>query len=246
MKYFIMVALVAIPCSSIPAPKDIYFPQNVEVSFPQDVEPVSKTNIQPKTKTITETIEEKEDRSGRLLVEESNGDNGDGVMDLLKFGVDFLKNLLALKGDMFNFFLKLLADQEFTESIGDTVDASLNLTGQLTRAAIPLATGVIEQVPRIVEQGSKLAGSLVRASQETAPLVIERVTDTLDQLPLIVSFATSYAEVNAEQSEFVAQTFVGSLQCDLRCGDLTDSLEKEECEAEYCKKVEKPDDEYEV
>jgi len=59
-----------------------------------------------------------------------------------------------------------------------------------------------------------------------------------EQLPLIADFASAYAEVNAEQSQIVAETFSRSLTCNLECAETTSVKERKECEEKYCKKVE--------
>jgi len=48
------------------------------------------------------------------------------------------------------------------------------------------------------------------------------ITEFTDQLPLIAGFASAYAEVNAEQTQKVVQTFSRSLSCNLECDDMTD------------------------
>merc|ERR1712032_203212 len=97
------------------------------------------------------------------------------------------------------------------------------------------------KVPTLVGQGSRLVGSVIRAANDTAPLVLNGITEFTDQLPLIAGFASAYAEVNAEQTQKVVQTFSRSLSCNLECDDMTD-LQKTECEEKYCKELEEEDD----
>jgi len=78
---------------------------------------------------------------------------------------------------------------------------------------------------------------LIRAANETAPLIINGIEEFTDQLPLITGFASAYAEVNAEQTQKVVQTFHTSLQCDLQCRDLVDKDLKQECLKQFCTKV---------
>merc|ERR1719275_66920 len=105
------------------------------------------------------------------------------------------------------------------------------------KVAIPVAQGVLESVPQLVTQGSRFAGSVVRAANDTAPLLLEGITEFTDQLPVIASFASAYAEVNAEQTQEVAETFSRSLECNLECQDFTPSSPgRAECEAKHCTK----------
>merc|ERR1712012_1362212 len=99
-----------------------------------------------------------------------------------------------------------------------------------------------DKVPTLVGQGSRLVGSVIRAANDTAPLVLDGITEFTDQLPLIAGFASAYAEVNAEQTQKVVQTFSRSLSCNLECDDMTDPQEKAECEEKYCKELEEEDD----
>merc|ERR1719429_245792 len=90
--------------------------------------------------------------------------------------------------------------------------------------------------------GKSPCGSVIRAANDTAPLVLDGITEFTDQLPLIAGFASAYAEVNAEQTQKVVQTFSRSLSCNLECDDMTDPQEKAECEEKYCKELEEEDD----
>merc|ERR1712117_922260 len=175
-----------------------------------------------------------------LAQPKTDGDqqNLNGVTEILKFGASLVEGFIALMGQKVTFLSKLLSDQEFQESIGGTVDAAVNLTGTVARVAIPVAQGVLESVPTLVTQGSRFAGSVVRASNDTSPLLLEGIAEFTDQLPLIADFASAYAEVNAEQSQIVAETFSRSLTCNLECQEATSVKEREECEKKYCKKVE--------
>merc|ERR1712012_263315 len=155
----------------------------------------------------------------------------DGLADLLKMGAGIAQGLMAL-----------LSDKELQDAVGTTVGAGVNLTGQLTRAAVPVAQGIVGAVPTLVGQGSRLVGSVIRAANDTAPLVLDGITEFTDQLPLIAGFASAYAEVNAEQTQKVVQTFSRSLSCNLECDDMTDPQEKAECEEKYCKELEEEDD----
>jgi len=85
-------------------------------------------------------------------------------------------------------------------------------------------------------------GSVIRAANDTAPLVLNGITEFTDQLPLIAGFASAYAEVNAEQTQKVVQTFSRSLSCNLECDDMIDLQKKAECEEKYCKELEEEDD----
>merc|ERR1712117_115152 len=154
--------------------------------------------------------------------------NLNGVTEILKFGASLVEGFIALMGQKVTFLTKLLSDQEFQESIGGTVDAAVNLTGTVARVAIPVAQGVLESVPTLVTQGARFAGSVVRAANATSPLFLEGIAE----------FASAYAEVNAEQSQIVAETFSRSLTCNLECAETTSVRERKECEEKYCKKVE--------
>merc|ERR1712012_432177 len=155
----------------------------------------------------------------------------DGLADLLKMGAGIAQCLMAI----FN-------NKELQDAVGTTVGAGVNLTGQLTRAAVPVAQGIVGAVPTLVGQGSRLVGSVIRAANDTAPLVLDGITEFTDQLPLIAGFASAYAEVNAEQTQKVVQTFSRSLSCNLGRDDMTDPQEKAECEEKYCKELEEEDD----
>jgi len=105
------------------------------------------------------------------------------------------------------------------------------------------AAGVAAGTPELVGQGTRLAGSLIKAANDTAPLIVDGIQEFTDQIPLITGFASAYAEVNAEQTQKVVQTFYTSLQCDLQCRDIEDEDLKAECEVQFCTKPEE-DDEY--
>jgi len=175
-----------------------------------------------------------------LAQQKTDGDQQglNGVTEILKFGASLVEGFIALMGQKVTFLSKLLSDQEFQESIGGTVDAAVNLTGTVARVAIPVAQGVLESVPTLVSQGSRFAGSVVRAANDTSPLFLEGIAEFTEQLPLIADFASAYAEVNAEQSQIVAETFSRSLTCNLECAETTSVKERKECEEKYCKKVE--------
>jgi len=158
--------------------------------------------------------------------------------DILEFGVGVAQGIFSLLGGKWNFFTQLLGDQEFQESFGDTFEAATNLTGQVLQVAVPVGQGIVAAVPQLVSQGSRFAGSVVRAANDTAPLILEGVSEFTDQIPLIAGFVSAYAEVNAEQSQIVAETFSRSLSCDLECRDLTSKAAKAACEIEFCQKSE--------
>jgi len=112
--------------------------------------------------------------------------------------------------------------------------------GEVAGAGVAAAQGV----PELVGQGSRLVGSVIRAANDTAPLVLEGINEFTDQLPLIAGFASAYAEVNAEQTQKVVQTFSRSLSCNLECQDMLDPQEKVECEEKFCTELEDSDDSY--
>jgi len=118
----------------------------------------------------------------------------------------------------------------------DNQDRIRQVAGAGTRVAQRVGT-VAAQTPELIGQGSRLAGSLIKAANDTAPLIIQGIDEFTEQLPLIASFASAYAEVNAEQTQKVAQTFHSSLQCDLQCRDLVDKEIKEECIKKFCSKM---------
>merc|ERR1711971_1016507 len=169
--------------------------------------------------------------------EEGQQNNLNGVTEILKFGASLVEGFIALLGQKVTFLSKLLSDQEFQESIGGTVEAAVNLTGTVAQVAIPVAQGVLESVPTLVTQGSRFAGSVVRAANDTSPLLLEGIAEFTDQIPLIADFVSAYAEVNAEQSQIVAETFSRSLTCNLECQEATSVRERDECEKKYCKKA---------
>jgi len=117
---------------------------------------------------------------------------------------------------------------------------------QRTRQALQGVGEVAAQVPTLIEQGGKLIGSVIRAANDTAPLILNGIEEFTDQLPLITSFASAYAEVNAEQAQKVAQTFYSSLQCDIQCKEVVDKDLKHECQVQFCKRQEDKDSEDEV
>jgi len=117
------------------------------------------------------------------------------------------------------------------------------ITGVGTRVAAG-ASQVASGAPELVSQGTRLAGSIIKAANDTAPLIVDGIQEFTDQIPLITGFASAYAEVNAEQTQKVVNTFYTSLQCDLQCKDLEDKDLKAECEVQFCKKVDGDEDEY--
>jgi len=164
-------------------------------------------------------------------------ESNDGFGDILKVGVSVAETIMALLLQKINFVTSLLADKEFNESLGATVEAGVNITGQALRVVVPAAQGLLAAVPGLITTGSRFAGSVVRATNDTAPLVLQGISEFTDQIPLIASFATAYAEVQQEQNEMVAQTFARSLSCDLECRDLRQGRTKAECEAKFCQKA---------
>jgi len=159
--------------------------------------------------------------------------SSDGLGDILALGASLAEGLMAI-----------LANKELRESVHSSIGLGANLTGMLARAAVPLAQGLAAQVPELVGQGSRLVGSVIRAANDTAPLVLEGINEFTDQLPLIAGFASAYAEVNAEQTQKVVQTFSRSLSCNLECQDMLDPQEKVECEEKFCTELEDSDDSY--
>jgi len=117
---------------------------------------------------------------------------------------------------------------------------------QRTRQAIQGVGEAAAQVPTLIEQGGKLIGSVIKAANDTAPLILTGIEEFTDQLPLITSFASAYAEVNAEQAQKVAQTFYTSLQCDIQCKEVVDKDLKQECQVQFCKRQEDEENEDEV
>jgi len=117
------------------------------------------------------------------------------------------------------------------------------IAGVGTRVA-QSAQRVASETPELVSQGTRLVGSIIHAANDTAPLIVDGIQEFTDQIPLITGFASAYAEVNAEQTQKVVQTFYTSLQCDLQCRDLEDDDLKAECEVQFCKEKEEDDDDY--
>merc|ERR1712012_107193 len=211
-RLLILVCFLAVPCPSIPAP------QTSETDYGDDYGDYDASVKGPASSP------------------------SDGLADLLKMGAGIAQGLMAIFNNKVNFLVSLLSDKELQDAVGTTVGAGVNLTGQLTRAAVPVAQGIVGAVPSLVGQGSRLVGSVIRAANDTAPLVLDGITEFTDQLPLIAGFASAYAEVNAEQTQKVVQTFSRSLSCNLECDDMTDPQEKAECEEKYCKELEEEDD----
>jgi len=114
---------------------------------------------------------------------------------------------------------------------------------QRTRQAIQGVGQAAAQVPELVQQGGRLIESVIKAANDTAPLILNGIEEFTDQLPLIASFASAYAEVNAEQAQEVAQTFYTSLQCDIQCKDVVDKDLKQECQVQFCTRKEEEGDE---
>ena len=91
-----------------------------------------------------------------------------------------------------------------------------------TPALLPLNISFSLQVPELVQQGGRLIESVIKAANDTAPLILnvssipkrkydnieisvtQGIEEFTDQLPLIASFASAYAEVNAEQAQKVS------------------------------------------
>merc|ERR1711971_831245 len=63
----------------------------------------------------------------------------DGLSDLLKMGAGIAQGLMAI-----------FTNKELQYAVGTTVGAGVNLTGQLTRAAVPVAQGIVASVPTLV------------------------------------------------------------------------------------------------
>jgi len=184
----------------------------------------------------------KEERQGKTFGSDDGSGNG-GLGDLggiINFGLGVIGGLFNLVVQKVNFVSKLLGDKDFNDGFGETLGASLKLAGDVTKGVATVSKGLVETLPTIVEKGSRVAGSVFRAAGETAPLVVDKVTGFVEQLPLIVSFAQSYLEVNTQEGQYVAATFSNSLKCDLNCGDVIESEEKVACEKKYCQKVEDP------
>merc|ERR1712127_1095029 len=166
----------------------------------------------------------------------------DGLGDILKFGGGLLQGLMSLLSDKVNFLLRLLGNKELQQTVGDTVGTGVNLSGQVARAAVPAVSGIIGAG----SQGTRLLGSVIKAANDTAPLILQGINEFSDQLPLIAGFASAYAEVNAEQTQKVVNTFRCSLSRDLECEDLADSQAKAECEGNFCAQVEQDEDDFSV
>merc|ERR1712083_832436 len=199
---------------------------------------------------VTEATEEKEDS---------------GAGDLIKLGASALHGLLGLLGAKIDIIRSLLTNKDLHEHVGKTVELGVNVTKGLVGAKVGAIRSAAELVPRLidgtqaileasskgstnlVDQGSRLIGSVVKAANTTAPLVANIVQETVEQIPLATGFLSAYAEVNAEQTQQVAQRFYGSLQCDLQCGQLEDPELLEECETQFCQEDENSvyyDDDY--
>merc|ERR1712212_986622 len=212
LRILLLVSFLAVPCPSIPAP------QTSESDYGDDYGDYDAS------------------------VQGPASNPSDGLADLLKVGAGIAQGLMALFTNKVNFLMAIFTNKELQDAVGTTVGAGVNLTGQLTRAAVPVAQGIVASVPTLVGQGSRLVGSVIRAANDTAPLVLNGITEFTDQLPLIAGFASAYAEVNAEQTQKVVQTFSRSLSCNLECDDMTDPQEKAECEEKYRKELEEEDD----
>merc|ERR1711997_85686 len=199
---------------------------------------------------VTEAPEEKEDSKAG---------------ELINLGASALHGLLGLLGAKIDIIRSLLTNKDLHEHVGKTVEFGLNVTKGLVGAKVGAIRSAAELVPRLidgtqaileasskgstnlVDQGSRLIGSVVKAANTTAPLVANIVQETVEQIPLATGFLSAYAEVNAEQTQQVAQRFYGSLQCDLQCGQLEDPELLEECETQFCQEDENSvyyDDDY--
>jgi hypothetical protein len=205
-----------------------------------------------------------------------------GLEDFLGVGAGLAEAFLSLISDKVKFITGLLSDKDFQDTVGNTIETTIGVGVNLSRAAVPVAHSILgavpgiinatmgavsttqqvvsspevqeragqlaevgarvaqgvgmraAQVPTLVGQGTRLAGSVIRAANDTAPLVLQGITEFTDQLPLIIGFASAYAEVNAEQTQLVVQTFSRSLNCSLECMDIVTSQEKAVCEEKYC------------
>jgi len=124
---------------------------------------------------------------------------GDDLGELLKVGAGVLESLLAILGPKVEFVTKLLTDrvnqneqegseyqknywfdrfsdiymEELQTGLATTVSVGANLTGEVARVALPVAQGLLQVAPVIIETGSQLVGSVATAASATLPLVLE-------------------------------------------------------------------------
>jgi len=98
---------------------------------------------------------------------------GDDLGELLKVGAGVLESLLAILGPKVEFVTKLLTDRELQTGLATTVSVGANLTGEVARVALPVAQGLLQVAPVIIETGSQLVGSVATAASATLPLVLE-------------------------------------------------------------------------
>jgi len=108
-------------------------------------------------------------------------DNGLG--DLLKAGSSFAQGFLALLGA-----------KELRDQVGQTVSSGLNLTSQIARVAVPLATAAADQAPTIINASRAALQSLtaeenqqrVRQITGAGSQVAQRVGVVASQAPELI------------------------------------------------------------
>lgn len=171
----------------------------------------------------------------------------DSPPDLLRIGAGALNSFLGILGAKISFLRSLLEDKTLQKQVGDTLETGVNIARAVITAkaaAIKTASDVAPDVIEGTRSGTRFIGSVIRAANNTAPLVLDGIQELTDQIPLVTGFASAYASVNAEQAQKVANTFIGSFQCDQKCGQLSDADgSKKKCQEEHCKKPE--EDNYE-
>jgi len=189
--------------------------------------------------------------------------SGSDLGSLLKVGAGLAQTFGGLLSQKLNFIKELLSGLNLTGELFRAIQALAgssqavlaprnivsNSQVQARVGSVAAAGGDVVQglgqigavVPRFIGEGARYAGSFVAAANEAAPLVVEGFQDFQKQIPLIRGFAQAYAEVNAEQAQLVRRTFQRSLECNLKCGNLSPGSAKNACEAEHCVKIEQDD-----
>jgi len=119
-------------------------------------------------------------------------DNGLG--DLLKAGSSFAQGFLALLGAKVKFVNLLMSNQELRDQVGQTVSSGLNLTSQIARVAVPLASAAADQAPTIINASRAALQSLtaeenqqrVRQITGAGSQVAQRVGVVASQAPELI------------------------------------------------------------
>jgi len=125
--------------------------------------PLPQTSETADTSYSKSSEEEYEDYYGdydETTKDVAASDKDDALGDLLKLGAGLAEGFLTLLGEKVKLFNRLIGDQELRQHLGRTVEAGLNFTGQIARAAAPVVQAAVQSVPIVIEHGRAAIASL--------------------------------------------------------------------------------------